>query len=409
MTETTVNLKDRRLRTFTAMREMMLRYYMNAKMNEGVTPVAWITSGAPVELLYALDVIPIYPENHGALIGSAKMGPTLAAEAETLGFSPDLCSYARCDIGQAITGQGPFGPLARPDFVLCCNNICGTVLKWYEELARMFKVPLLMLDTPFLYDGPKEEAFRYVGAQVRHLVTRLEEITKKKLDIDRLREVGKLSREGIDLWNTCLQRCEQRPAPMSCFDAFVQLAPIVTLRGTAECNDYYRMLLAELDERVAGKFGAIPSERYRLLWDNIPIWYEMSRLSELFAAHEACLVADTYTNAWADNVISDQLDLDELARVYTTIYLNKNLAAMTDIIEKLARRFSVDGVVLHSNRSCKPYSIGQYDIQRLLEERMGLPTLVIDGDMTDSRQYAHDQTKVRIEAFLEVVAARGGK
>jgi len=61
----------RRLQISERMRELMTTYYlagMQAECN------AWITSGAPVELLHALDIYPVYPENHGALIGAAKMG-----------------------------------------------------------------------------------------------------------------------------------------------------------------------------------------------------------------------------------------------------------------------------------------------------------------------------------------------
>ena len=62
--------------------------------------------------------------------------------------------------------------------------------------------------------------------------------------------------------------------------------------------DYYTELLAEMKDRVAGGISAVENERYRLLWDNLPVWYRTKWLSEKFAAHGACLVADTYTSAW---------------------------------------------------------------------------------------------------------------
>ncbi len=34
--------------------------------------VAWVTSGFPVEILTALDFYTFYPENHGAICGSAR-------------------------------------------------------------------------------------------------------------------------------------------------------------------------------------------------------------------------------------------------------------------------------------------------------------------------------------------------
>ncbi|RLB32618.1 MAG: 2-hydroxyglutaryl-CoA dehydratase, partial [Deltaproteobacteria bacterium] len=42
-----------------------------------------------------------------------------------------------------------------------------------------------------------------------------------------------------------------RPAPMSIFDAFMHLAPIVSLRGLPVSLEHYQSLLHELEERVS--------------------------------------------------------------------------------------------------------------------------------------------------------------
>ena len=185
-----IDLKDRRLNTFAVMKDIFMMYYMNAKMEEmnpeRTKKIAWITSGGPVEPLYAMDVIPIYPENHGALIGTAKQGTMLAEVAERQGFSPDLCSYARCDFGQIETGQSPIGGLPKPDFLVACNNICLTVIKWYEELARRFNVPLIIIDTPFVYDELDDAAVGYVRFQMQAYIQKLETICGRKMDPARL-------------------------------------------------------------------------------------------------------------------------------------------------------------------------------------------------------------------------------
>jgi len=55
-----------------AMRDLMTGYYTESKVAEasGNKKIAWITSGGPVEALHAMDIIPIYPENHGAMLGA---------------------------------------------------------------------------------------------------------------------------------------------------------------------------------------------------------------------------------------------------------------------------------------------------------------------------------------------------
>jgi len=398
--------EKRKIKAVKRMKEIMTAYYIDAKTAEQTgKKVAWITSGGPVEPLIAMDVIPVYPENHGAMIGASKMGVDLCEKAEAMGYSSDLCSYARSDISCATVNGGPIGGLPRPDMLVCCNNICGTVLKWYEVQARFFKVPLFILDTPFCHTEFTEEARRYVQEQINEYIAFLEESCGKKLDFDRMQEVGRLSVEGQRLWQAVLDTAINRPAPLSAFDAFFHLALIVTLRGTQQAVDYYRLLLAEMRERVASGIGAVPNERYRLLWDNIPVWFRTKWLSEKFASHEACLVADTYTSAWCGSLkyVDENNFLGTMAECYTRIYLNIGVDEMARQVIEMVNKYVVDGLVMHSNRSCKPYSLGQYDIQRIVGEQKGIPTLMIEADMVDERSFSEGQIETRIEAFIEML------
>jgi bcr-type benzoyl-CoA reductase subunit B len=401
------NKEKNRLRASQTMKEIMTRYYIGAKMAEGTDKkIAWITSGGPVEFLIAADIIPIYPENHGAMLGASRMSVELCEVAESLGYSRDLCSYARGDIGSALTKKSPIGGLPRPDFLLACNNICGTVLKWYQALSRLFDVPLFFLDTPFIHHQLTMESIIYVRRQLEELITFIEIQTGKKFDRHRLGEVVRYSGQSAILWKEVLDQCAHRPSPMSCFDAFINMAPIVTLRGTEEVVQFYRDMKEELRERITQGISAVPEEKFRLLWDNIPIWYKMRELSELFSSYGACLVADTYTSAWVFEGMDTSDPLEGLAQAYTTAYLNISIDLMVERILDLLQHFGVDGLIIHSNRSCKPYSLGQYDIQRLIYRKTGIPGLVIEADMTDARVYSDAQVKNRIEAFMETLQNR---
>ncbi len=391
------------------MKDLMMVYYSEAK-SAALTgkKVAWITSGGPVEPLIAMDVIPIYPENHGAMIGASKMGGGLCEKAEHMGYSNDLCSYARSDIACATVNGGPIGGLPRPDMLVCCNNICGTVLKWYEVQARYFNVPLFILDTPFCHTGYADEAARYVRAQIDEYIQFISDVCGKKYNFDKLTEVGFRSFEAQKLWQAVLDTAACSPAPMSAFDAFYHLALIVTLRGTKQCVAYYQNLLATMKDRVARGIGAVPHEKYRLLWDNIPIWHRTRWLSNKFASHNACLVADTYTTAWCgtSKYIDENKFMDSMAEAYTRIYLNIGVDEMAKMVIAMIDKYKADGFVLHSNRSCKPYSFGQLDIQRIVERERGLPCLMIESDMTDERSFSESQIATRIDAFMEIIKER---
>ena len=72
---------------------------------------------------------------------------------------------------------------------------------------------------------------------------------------------------------------------------------------------------------------------------------------------------------------------------------------MTEAIQKT----SVDGVVFASNRSCKPYSMGQYELARWLRDEHDIPSLVLEADHGDPRSYSSEQGETRIAAFLETL------
>ena len=404
--------EKRKIQSVKKMKEIMTAYYFEAKMaGETGKKDAWITSGGPVEPLIVMDVIPVYPENHGAMIGASRMGAALYEKAEAMGYASDLCSYACSDIACAPINGGPIGGLPRPDMLICCNNICGTVLKWYEIQARYFNVPLFILDTPFCHTEYTREMRKYVSRQIDEYLRFLEEHCGKKYDYDRMKEVGKLSVTGQKLWQAVLDTTMHKPAPMSAFDAFFHLALIVTLRGTQQAVDYYEMLLAEMKKRIADGIGAIPNERYRLLWDNLPVWYRTKWLSEKFAAQDACLVADTYTSAWCGSLqyVDENNFLETMAECYTRIYLNIGVDEMAKTVMAMVDKYEVDGIVMHSNRSCKPYSLGQYDIQRIVEKQKGIPSLMLEADMTDERKFSESQIETRIDAFIEILQEKKRK
>jgi benzoyl-CoA reductase/2-hydroxyglutaryl-CoA dehydratase subunit BcrC/BadD/HgdB len=399
--------KYRKLATSKDLTRLMTRYYATRKVVGKVRPLAWVTSGAPVEILIAMGLATVYPENYGALVGAQRAAVPLSQVAEEQSYSPDLCSYARCHIGSVMDSQNaPQGGLPKPDLLVACNNICGTVLKWYQALARQLDVPIFLLDAPYQHEqGLSDHTEQYVAAQLEELIAWVTHHTGRKLNERKFAQALELSNEAVTLWREIRELCQARPSPLNAPDLFLTMAPIVVLRGTRDAVIFYRKLKAEVEERVARGEGAIVEERYRLLWDNIAIWYRLFRLFSLFTNAGACFVVDTYTNAWSASVDTSDPILG-LARTYSTVYINQSLQARAGLMTDLVERFGVDGMVFHSNRSCKPYSLGQYELLEKVGAQTGVPGLVLEADMCDTRLYAEEPIKNRIQAFLDLLETR---
>jgi benzoyl-CoA reductase/2-hydroxyglutaryl-CoA dehydratase subunit BcrC/BadD/HgdB len=237
---------------------------------------------------------------------------------------------------------------------------------------------------------------------LREFVAWLEAHTGRRLKPDKFRAVLALSRQAVTLWQEILEFGQHRPSPINAPDLFVAMAPVVALRGARRAIDCYRHLKAELEERITHGIGAVPGERYRLLWDNIAIWYRLYGFFRPFMDAGACFVADTYTNAW-----TVEIDLEEplvsLARAYTAVFINVDLPTRLRTIAGLAQRYQVDGMVMHANRSCKPFSITQNEVRDGLRDELGLPVLILEADMCDARLYNEGAVRERSTAFLEML------
>jgi benzoyl-CoA reductase/2-hydroxyglutaryl-CoA dehydratase subunit BcrC/BadD/HgdB len=277
---------------------------------------------------------------------------------------------------------------------------------WYRVLAHHWKIPLVLFDTPYNFEGIKDIDMTYMVRQFEEMIPVLERISGKPFREERFRKVIRTAKETSLAWREVLATMKAHPAPMTIFDAFAHLAPVVSLRGLPVALEYYRLLLSELKERVEKGIGAVTSEKKRLMWDNIAMWYKVRDFSNIFAEHRMNFVTATYTNAWAETTpYMDEKDpFGSMAKTYSLVILNNNLNHRLHLMERLIREFKVDGLVIHSARSCKPYSVGQYDLKRLLAERLGVPAVVIEADIADSRAYSEEQTMTRLEAFFETLA-----
>ncbi|MBM4372904.1 MAG: 2-hydroxyacyl-CoA dehydratase, partial [Deltaproteobacteria bacterium] len=386
-------------------KELVFRHYLAGRYASGARPVAWVTSGAPVEYLKALGYFIHYPENHAAMCGVRRTAVEAMEAAEAAGYSRDICSYARTDIGTVLTGKTLVGRLPKPDLLVCCTNICQTVLAWYRVLAEETGAELVLIDTPFLYDEAPPHALAYVKRQVEEAIAVAERVAGRTLSPRRLEEVGRLSQDAAQLWSEVMARGRHRPAPLTVFDQFILMGPIVEMRGDVETIRFYEAMLRALDRRIEAGVGAIRDERRRLLWDNLPIWYRVRRLSELLAERGAACVASTYTNAWGElaSMMEPGRPLESMARVYLHPILNRSTQHKLDTMRRMVGDFHLDGAILHSDRSCKPYSIGQVDQRDRLVNALGVPALLLEADHSDERVYGDEQADNRVVAFLELL------
>jgi benzoyl-CoA reductase/2-hydroxyglutaryl-CoA dehydratase subunit BcrC/BadD/HgdB len=393
------------------LRDLMAKHFL--EIDEAVQTknkkVAWCTSVGPAELAIAMGFLVYYPENHGAMLGSTRLATDCIPFAVANGYSPEICSYLTSDIGAYLKGETPLTKaygiksIPKPDVLLYNTNQCRDVYDWFSFYSREWKVPLLGINTPRNQPEAREDVVNLVAAQLKEMVPNLEKVSGRKLDIDKFREVIALSRECSDLWEMVLDTASARPSPLTFFDACIHMGPAVVMRGRQEANEYYRMLLAEMKERIDQGVAAVEGEKHRFYWEGMPVWGKLRSMSELFAKLKACIVASTYCSSWVFSALDPKDPFTSMARAYSSIFITLDDKQKEDYIEEKVKHFGIDGVLYHDAKTCPNNTNSRYAMTTRLSERMGIPNLVINGDLNDLRCFSEEQTITNVEAFVEQI------
>jgi benzoyl-CoA reductase/2-hydroxyglutaryl-CoA dehydratase subunit BcrC/BadD/HgdB len=406
----------KKINATAAMRDVMAEYFLelDEAARSGSRKIAWCTSVGPAELLRALGFLVYFPENHGAMLGASRMAADLIPAANAIGYSPDICSYLTSDVGSYLRRQTPltraYGieAVPKPDVLVYNTNQCRDVQDWLGFYQREFDVPLVGVETPRSVSDVTPDIVEGLVAQEKALVPTLERVSGSRFDPDRLREVTASSYRCTLLWKKVLRLAEHRPSPITFFDGTIHMGPAVVLRGDERAERYYELLVAELEERVAGGVGAVEGEAFRLYWEGMPVWGKLRDNAEQFAANRACVVASTYCNSWIFEDLADDDPFEGMARAYTELFIVRSETFKERYLEGMVRDYGIDGIVYHNAKTCPNNSNCRYGLQRRLSERLGVPYVVIDGDLNDLRLYSEEQARTQFDALVEQLQERVG-
>ncbi|MEE9295633.1 MAG: 2-hydroxyacyl-CoA dehydratase family protein [Phycisphaerae bacterium] len=403
------------IKTQKRLRSLLRDYFidLDAAAADPTRKVAWCTSVGPCEILTALGFEVYFPENHGAMLGARKVSHQYIPRAVGAGYCAESCSYMTSDIGASLAGYSPLqeaygiaGP-PKPDLLVYNTNQCREVQDWWSFFGRRNGAPVLGVCPPTHLGEVTDDHVAFVRGQLARLIREIETHFALKLDWDRLKEVVALSSRASTLWREVLDTACARPAPLTFFDGVIHMAPVILMRGSQTAIDYYELLLAEMKERVGDRLGAVPNERWRLYWEGMPIWPKIRELSEKFFDLHTVIAASTYCNSWAFEEFDGGDPLAWMAKTSTKIFINRDENAKQAFLVETFERFGIDGAIFHNARTCPNNTNSRFGMAQRLRSELGMPVLVIDGDLSDVRFFSTAQSMTNIEALIEQLEGRG--
>ena len=389
--------------------EAVKKYYQRA-YEATINHKPLVDSGlfVPVELYQAMDIPYFLSEYHSILY--ATRSPDKIFQyldiAEGYGLSNEICSPHRVALGLAIKKMVP-----RPSLVVSTATTCDQTLKLYDNLSNFYKVPAFMIDTPY---GFTEKDINYAKKEIQGMIRFLEEHTGQKLDYDRLKEVLELSKAGYDYWGKICELRKTIPCPIGSRDSIKDFGVLLTAGGTLEGVRYFENRYQEIKEKVDRKEGSIPEERHRVAWLYVLPLFDLGIADWMEEEYGAVIVMDTfgYSNPLIQLEPGDPIDfMAKKPLKWGFIQLGWGDGAITGFSKTMARQvkeYNADMAMLLAHWSCRQYCGTIKQLRDDVTEMAGVPFLIIDGDLLDSRVVSSAQMKAKIKDFFKTVETRAG-
>lgn len=356
--------------------------------------VAWRNTFVPTEMIFALDIVPFAAEANCAMFSGSDLSMKPLDTAESNCYSADICSFLRTVIGTSIGDC-----MACPDFLLSTSHYCDGAAKVFYDVSKRYGKDFFLLDVP--YDYNTAEAVNYLASQIEDIMQKMAQKIGIKIDYNKFTEVINNSNEATKYLRLVNELRKNVPAPMLGGESIDYAAMTANFWGLKEAVDIYKLLYEELKERVSNKTGALPEEKYRILWRNLRA-YHSPEIMNYIELKKGAVIAFEETNYvhWED--MNPKEPYKSLAK---KILSNPPISRIENWITKtleVIKDYRIDGVIEFAHRGCRHLNSAAPIVKKELQRR-GIPFLIIDGDCIDGRDYSDKQTKVRIDAFLELL------
>jgi benzoyl-CoA reductase subunit B len=404
-----------------------------AAVEEG-RPVAWsmVDWWLGGTIAKAMDVELVFPENYGAFCAAVRAAEENLEYSESDGFPSSLCGYARNCLGYArklsennfvIPANAAGGGLPRPTFLLGCGAVCDARYKWFQSLSRYMHAPVWNLEFPqtgvaeIFIEGNKEDNIKFMVKELKDFVAFLENLLGKKMNWDKLEErldilfkTHKLAHE-VDLLRKAV------PSPMHSTDFWAVMIPHLYLPDDREALEFYQRVYDEVKNKVDNNIGAIPNEKYRMLFSELPPWHTLGFFDEVAAKHGIAFVMESWNYhvppplpAEEREAAKDPLEL--IARYsYHKFHQTAHIAKKYDIDPMIfvapfleyVQDYRADGLMGHPLMSCRPATYTIMHLRNLLLDKFKVPGIIVEGDIIDQRVFNEEEAYAKIEAFVETM------
>ena len=177
----------------------------------------------------------------------------------------------------------------------------------------------------------------------------------------------------------------------------------MTARCRKESAEAFEALAEEYEQSVKdGTSTWRYPENHRIMFEGIPCWPELQNLFRPLKEKGINTTAVVYAPAFG----FVYNNMDEMMRAYCKAPNSVCLETGVEWREGICRENKVDGVLVHYNRSCKPWSGYMPEMERRFRKDLGVGVVGFDGDQADPRNFSNAQYITRVEGLYEIMESK---
>ncbi|MFQ6080766.1 MAG: 2-hydroxyacyl-CoA dehydratase subunit D [Candidatus Bathyarchaeia archaeon] len=382
--------------------------------------ICWYLAVAPYEIIFAWEegnsVKSLNIDQFCAMLAAKQVSPKYIEAFERTGFSNDACGYCSIPVGAALRRREgdidfPLGGMPDPDIILG-STYCEQYPRAIELTSRVLKVPFFILDATHNAKGVNPESLNdheieYYVSQAWNFIHLMEKLTGTSFDEDALKTVVDREMKSFDLLREINEYRKAVPSPMTSPDWFACFYPFIILAGKQKSLDFYQELLDEVKARVKDGVGALSDERYRLMWDGLPCYFDLGLFNYIEEKWKAALVFEPMYNYYLGYGNQDSSKpLECLARKNIACTWSMPLDKLKDHYINYIKEYKIDGIIVNHHRRCKIWHVGKTMLSHILYDELGVPSLLVEGEYLDPRDYNRARITMKIDAFMESLSSR---
>ncbi len=350
--------------------------------------------------------------------------------AEAKGFARDTCSYCRVNLGSMYLDKFAFGGPYPKVTLAMRKHTCDTHAKWSLIQSEYLNVPNFIIDgaagNEFDSEQSGKNKIEYHVAQMLDSIDWVQKVTNRKFDDEIYIKSVYNNARARNLWAQVCILNQNIPAPLdqkTMYTLFEVAFHNSVRKGAVELMETLR---DEVEDRVKNKIAAVATERYRIAYVSQPPWYALSTFRYL-QKFGAVAIGSRYCFGIGDGttMIKDDREVPIPTLEEMGIVLKTREDAVRAAIEhtrlgeeirgndfrycgtrtresllRLVREWHCDAAVMHFNRGCQGWAIGEPQLRLALLEN-DIPTLTFEGSVADAREWDEARSFARLDAFFE--------